>query len=157
MSIFRDAFTFDDILLVPQFSEITPSEVSTSSFFAKDLYLHNPILASAMDTVTESRMAITMSQIGGFGVIHKNMSLIDQAMEVEKVKKYEAGMITDPITLAPENTVADALEMMKQYKIGGIPITVDQKLVGIVTNRDLRFETNLDSSCLLYTSDAADD
>lgn len=146
MSIFRDAFTFDDILLVPQFSEITPSEVSTSSFFAKDLYLHNPILASAMDTVTESRMAITMSQIGGFGVIHKNMSLIDQAMEVEKVKKYEAGMITDPITLAPENTVADALEMMKQYKIGGIPITVDQKLVGIVTNRDLRFETNLDSS-----------
>lgn len=140
---FRAAFTFDDILLVPFYSEITPSEVSTESFFARDIRLKTPIMSSAMDTVTESRMAIAMSQVGGLGVIHKNMSPLNQAMEVEKVKKYEAGMITDPITLSPDNTAGDALEMMKKYTIGGIPITQEGKLVGIATNRDLRFESDL--------------
>lgn len=144
MKDFRPAFTFDDILLVPQFSEITPSEVSTRSFFARDIYLNSPVMSSAMDTVTESKMAITMAQVGGLGVIHKNMSLLQQAMEVEKVKKYESGMIADPITLKPENTAGDALDMMRKYSIGGIPVTVEGKLVGMVTNRDLRFETNLD-------------
>lgn len=143
MKEFRPAFTFDDILLVPHYSEITPSEVSTRSHFAKDIYLNSPIISSAMDTVTESRMAITMSQVGGLGVIHKNMSALDQAMEVEKVKKYESGMIADPLTLKPDNTAGDALAMMEKYGIGGIPITIGTKLVGMVTNRDLRFETNL--------------
>ena len=140
---FRMALTFDDILLVPQYSELTPSEVNLRSHFAKDLYLQAPILSSAMDTVTESQMAIVMSQMGGLGVIHKNMTATQQAQEVLRVKKYEAGMITDPITLSPDHCVADALELMEQYKIGGIPITIEGKLVGIVTNRDLRFESSL--------------
>lgn len=144
MKEFRSAFTFDDILLVPHFSEITPSEVNTRSFFARDIYLNSPVMSSAMDTVTESKMAITMAQVGGLGVIHKNMPLLNQAMEVERVKKYESGMITDPITLMPENTAGDALEMMRKYSIGGIPVVVDSKLIGMVTNRDLRFETNLE-------------
>lgn len=140
---FKQALTFGDILLVPFYSEVVPTEVSTESFFAKDLNLKIPILSSAMDTVTESKMARVMAQIGGLGVIHKNMDISDHATEVIKVKKYEAGMISDPITLSPNHTAGDALDMMKKYSIGGIPITIGSKLVGIVTNRDLRFETNL--------------
>lgn len=138
------ALTFDDILLIPQYSEIVPTQVSARSFFARDLYLKMPILSAAMDTVTESGMAKVMAQQGGFGVIHKNMPIEKQAFQVEKVKKYESGMITDPITLSPEHKVSDALDLMKKYSISGVPITVQKKLVGILTNRDLRFETNVE-------------
>ncbi len=138
------AFTFDDILLVPQFSEVVPTEVSTDAFFARDTYLKMPILSAAMDTVTEHKVAQIMAQMGGLGIIHKNMNIEAQAFEVEKVKKYESGMILDPITLGPENKVSAALEMMRKYSISGVPITVQGKLVGILTNRDLRFETNVE-------------
>jgi IMP dehydrogenase len=136
------AFTFDDILLVPQYSEIVPSEVSTASDFARGKKLNIPIISSAMDTVTEHKVAQRMAQLGGLGVIHKNMSIEDQAAEVERVKKYESGMIQDPITLGPDGLVTEALALMSRYKISGVPITVKGKLVGILTNRDLRFETN---------------
>ncbi|MEK6555727.1 MAG: IMP dehydrogenase, partial [Bdellovibrionota bacterium] len=138
------ALTFDDILLIPQYSEIVPTQVSAKSFFARDITLTMPILSAAMDTVTESAMAKTMAQQGGFGVIHKNLSIEKQAFQVEKVKKYESGMITDPITLSPDLKVSAALDLMKKYSISGVPITVNKKLVGILTNRDLRFETNVE-------------
>lgn len=138
------ALTFDDILLVPQHSEIVPTEIEPKSFFARDLYLNTPVISAAMDTVTESKVARVMAQLGGLGFIHKNLSVEDQAVEVERVKKYESGMIRNPITLSPDHKVSDALDLMKHYSISGVPITVDQKLVGILTNRDLRFETNTD-------------
>lgn len=137
------ALTFDDILLVPQYSEVIPSEVQPKSFFARDMHLTMPVLSAAMDTVTENRLARVMAQNGGLGVIHKNMPIERQAFEVEKVKKYESGMIQDPITLGPDHYVSEALEVMARYSISGVPITVQGKLVGILTNRDLRFETNL--------------
>jgi IMP dehydrogenase len=137
------ALTYDDILLVPQYSEIIPSEVTPRSEFARGKFLNTPILSAAMDTVTENRIARIMAQMGGLGIIHKNMSIEAQALEVEKVKKYESGMIQDPITLGPEQMVHEALEIMAKYSISGVPITVNQVLVGILTNRDLRFETNV--------------
>ncbi len=137
------ALTFDDILLVPQYSEIIPSDVQPRSHFARDLYLNMPVISAAMDTVTENRLARVMAQNGGLGVIHKNMTVDRQAFEVEKVKKYESGMIQDPITLGPDHYVREALEVMARYSISGVPITVQGKLVGILTNRDLRFETNI--------------
>lgn len=142
--MFEHALTFDDILLVPQFSEIVPSEVSTTTQFAKEISLNIPILSSAMDTVTESRIARVLAQRGGLGIIHKNLSIQEQAFQVEKVKKYESGMILDPITLGPDHLVREALKLMERYSISGVPITVKGKLVGILTNRDLRFETKLD-------------
>ncbi|MEM7645812.1 MAG: IMP dehydrogenase [Pseudomonadota bacterium] len=142
MNLHEEALTYDDVLLVPQYSEIVPSEISTRSFFARDIYLNTPLLTAAMDAVTESRMARVLAQLGGLGVIHKNLNIEEQAFEVEKVKKYESGMITDPITLEPEATVAEALMLMAKYSISGVPITRNRKLVGILTNRDLRFETN---------------
>lgn len=138
------AYTFDDILLVPQFSEVVPTQVSTEAFFARDTILKMPILSAAMDTVTEHKVAQIMAQMGGLGIIHKNMNIEAQAFEVEKVKKYESGMILEPITLAPDNKVSAALELMRKYSISGVPITIQGKLVGILTNRDLRFETNID-------------
>ncbi len=137
------ALTFDDILLVPQYSEIVPSEISTMSEFARGVVLSTPILSAAMDTVTENKIARIMAQQGGLGIIHKNLSIEQQAFEVEKVKKYESGMILEPITLEPTRRVSDALELMKRYSISGVPVTVEGVLVGILTNRDLRFETNL--------------
>ncbi len=137
------ALTYDDILLVPQYSEIIPSDVTSRSEFARGKFLNTPILSAAMDTVTENRVARIMAQMGGLGVIHKNMSIEAQALEVEKVKKYESGMIQDPITLGPDQMVHEALEIMAKYSISGVPITVNQMLVGILTNRDLRFETNV--------------
>ncbi|MCB0365734.1 MAG: IMP dehydrogenase, partial [Bdellovibrionales bacterium] len=136
--------TYDDVLLIPQFSEVVPSEISTESFFAKGISLKVPVIAAAMDTVTEHKTAQVMAQLGGLGIIHKNMSIKSQAFEVEKVKKYESGMILDPITMHPDNRVADAMQLMQKYSISGVPITVDGKLVGILTNRDLRFETNME-------------
>lgn len=140
----REALTYDDVLLVPQYSEVIPSQVTTKSFFAKDIYLNVPILSAAMDTVTEHKIAIVMAQQGGFGVIHKNLSVEEQAFMVERVKKYESGMIIEPITLGPERKVSEALQLMSKFSISGVPITVDGKLVGILTNRDLRFETNVE-------------
>lgn len=142
-SDFELALTFDDILLVPQYSEIVPTEVIPRTHFAKNLYLNSPIISAAMDTVTENKIARIMAQNGGLGIIHKNMSIEAQAFQVEKVKKYESGMIQDPITLSPDHYVAEALQVMSKYSISGVPITVQGKLVGILTNRDLRFETNI--------------
>lgn len=140
---FELALTFDDILLVPQYSEIVPTEVVPSTFFANNLYLNSPLISAAMDTVTENKIARIMAQNGGLGILHKNMSIEDQAFEVEKVKKYESGMIQDPITLSPDHYVSEALQVMSKYSISGVPITSQGKLVGILTNRDLRFETNV--------------
>lgn len=144
MNFEETALTYDDILLLPQYSDLIPSEVSTRSYFAKDTYLNVPIISSAMDTVTENKMARVLAQTGGLGIIHKNLSIEDQAFEVEKVKKYESGMITEPFTLGPDAKVSEALALMKKYSFSGVPITVNKKLVGILTNRDLRFETNVD-------------
>lgn len=142
-SIFELALTFDDILLIPQYSEIVPTEVIPRTFFAGNIYLNAPLISAAMDTVTENKIARIMAQNGGLGIIHKNMTVQAQAFEVEKVKKYESGMIQDPITLSPDHYVSEALQIMSRYSISGVPITVQGKLVGILTNRDLRFETNV--------------
>jgi IMP dehydrogenase len=137
------ALTYDDILLVPQYSEIIPSDVTPRAEFARGQFLNTPIISAAMDTVTDNKIARIMAQMGGLGIIHKNMSIENQSLEVERVKKYESGMIQDPITLGPENMVHQALEIMAKFSISGVPITIDGGLVGILTNRDLRFETNV--------------
>jgi len=137
------ALTFDDILLVPQSSDCVPTQISPSTLFGGKIKLNIPLISAAMDTVTESKVCQVMAQLGGLGVIHKNMNIEDQAFQVEKVKKYESGMILDPITLHPDKLVKEAMELMKKYSISGLPVTVEGKLVGILTNRDLRFETNL--------------
>ena len=145
--IIGEGLTFDDVLIVPQYSEILPYLVQTKSRFSKNIELNVPLVSAAMDTVTESEMAIAIAQEGGIGVLHKNMSIESQALEVRKVKRSESGMILDPITLEMSAKVGDALHMMKENKIGGIPVVdSDKKLVGIVTNRDLRFEKDLNLS-----------
>lgn len=139
-----EALTFDDVLLIPQYSEVLPREVSIKSKLTRDLWINTPIISAAMDTVTEYKLAIAMAREGGIGIIHKNMSIFDQADQVRKVKRSESGMIIDPVTLTPDATLQDAHDLMRTYKIGGIPvIDYNRKLVGILTNRDLRFETNL--------------
>lgn len=139
-----EGLTYDDVLLVPRFSEILPREVDVSSWFTRKIKLNVPVVSAAMDTVTESNLAIAIAQEGGIGVLHKNMTIQRQAEEVKKVKRSESGMILDPVTLLEDAIVADALALMKENKIGGIPvINNNRKLVGIVTNRDLRFEKNL--------------
>ncbi len=136
-----EGLTYEDVLLVPAFSKILPSDVSLQTRFSKNINLNVPIVSAAMDTVTESKMAIAIASEGGIGVIHKNMSIEDQANEVRLVKRAESGMIIDPVTLDSDSLVIDAKNSMKKYKIGGIPIVSKTgKLVGIVTNRDLRFE-----------------
>ncbi len=140
----RDALTFDDLLLVPALSTILPKDVDTSTYLTRNIAMKIPIVSAAMDTVTESRTAICMAQQGGIGIIHRNMSIERQALEVDKVKKSESGMIVDPITIEPEQRVREALELMSRYKISGVPVVKKRRLVGILTNRDLRFETNLD-------------
>ena len=145
--IIGEGLTFDDVLIVPQYSEILPHLVQTKSRFSKNIELNVPLVSAAMDTVTESDMAIAIAQEGGIGVLHKNMSIESQSLEVRKVKRSESGMILDPITLEMSAKVGDALHMMKENKIGGIPVVdSDKKLVGIVTNRDLRFEKDLNLS-----------
>mgnify|MGYP003551677305 FL=1 len=139
----QEGLTYDDVLLVPAFSEILPRDVDTSTYFSKNIKLNVPIVSAAMDTVTESAMAIAIAQEGGIGVLHKNMSMEQQTNEVRKVKRSESGMIHDPITLHQNATIQEALGIMREQRIGGIPIVNDnQKLVGILTNRDLRFETD---------------
>ncbi len=145
-----EALTFDDILLVPQHSAVLPSQVDVSTNLSRRIRLSVPILSAAMDTVTESRLAIAMAQQGGIGVIHKNLSIEEQASEVDRVKRSESGMIVNPITLSPRHRIYEALDLMKKYRISGVPITEDGskegRLVGILTNRDLRFETRIDRS-----------
>ncbi len=142
--IVGEGLTYDDVLLVPSYSEVLPRDVTTKSNFTKNIVLNTPVVSSAMDTVTESAMAIAMAQNGGIGVIHKNMTIERQAAEVRKVKRSESGMIQDPVTLDVSAVVGDALQIMAEHKIGGIPVTNgDGQLVGIVTNRDLRFEKDL--------------
>jgi IMP dehydrogenase len=140
--ILKQAYTFDDVLLVPNKSEILPREVSLKTNLTKTIQLNIPFISAGMDTVTESKMAIAMAREGGIGIIHKNMSIEAQAKEVDRVKRQENGVITDPIFLAPDQTLSDAEELMAQYRISGVPITVDGKLVGILTNRDTTFETD---------------
>jgi IMP dehydrogenase len=136
-----DALTFDDVLIVPLKSDVLPTEVSTSTRLTNRIELKVPIISSAMDTVTESRLAIALAQQGGIGIIHKNLSIEKQAAEVDKVKRSESGMIVDPITMSPDQKIQDAVDLMAHYKISGVPITEKGRLVGILTNRDLRFET----------------
>lgn len=139
-----EGLTFDDVLLVPARSEVLPRDVDVSSYLTRKIKLNIPLMSAGMDTVTDSRMAIAMAREGGIGIIHKNMAIEQQAMEVDKVKRSEHGIITDPIFLHPEDKAQDALNLMARYRISGIPITVGMKLVGILTNRDLRFEKNYD-------------
>src|SRR5499427_8138370 len=139
-----EALTFDDVLLLPARSEVVPAQANTQTLLSRNIRLNIPIISAAMDTVTESHMAIALAQQGGIGIIHRNLSIDQQANEVDKVKRSESGMIVDPVTMSPDDKVSDALEMMRKYKISGVPITKNRKLVGILTNRDLRFETRFD-------------
>ncbi len=141
-TIIGEGITFDDVLLVPSYSEVIPNQVDLSSWLTKQIKLNIPMMSAGMDTVTEHRMAIAMARQGGIGIIHKNMSIQAQAEEVDKVKRSENGVITDPFYLSPDHTLADANDLMAKFRISGVPITVGRKLVGIITNRDLKFETD---------------
>lgn len=141
--VIKEALTFDDVLLVPAKSEVLPKEVDVSTKLTNKIKLNIPLMSAGMDTVTESKMAIAIAREGGIGIIHKNMSIEKQASEVDKVKRSEHGVIVDPFYLSPDHTIRDALELMERYHISGVPITVNGKLVGIITNRDIRFEDDL--------------
>ncbi|MDQ7838982.1 MAG: IMP dehydrogenase [Thermodesulfobacteriota bacterium] len=140
----KEAYTFDDLLLVPQNSSVLPKDVDTATRLTRNIKLSIPLISAAMDTVTEAHTAISMAREGGLGIIHKNMPIESQVLEVEKVKKSESGMIVDPVTVSPGQKIYEVLNIMQQYRISGVPVVEGKKLVGIVTNRDLRFETNLD-------------
>ncbi len=140
----EEAYSFDDLLLIPNYSDVLPKDVNLATRLTRNLTLNIPIVSAAMDTVTEAETSISMAREGGVGFIHRNMSVKSQAMEVDKVKKSESGMIVDPVTIRPEQKVAEVLTLMEKYRISGVPVTKENQLVGIVTNRDLRFETELD-------------
>jgi IMP dehydrogenase len=142
----EEAYSFDDVLLIPNYSDVVPKDVNISTRLTRNVPLNIPIVSAAMDTVTESDAAITMAREGGMGFIHRNMSINSQAMEVDKVKKSESGMIVDPVTIHPDQKVNEVLTLMEEYRISGVPVTQGDQLVGIVTNRDLRFETDLDKN-----------
>ena len=142
-TIVKEGITFDDVLLIPGYSQVIPNQVDLTTNLTKSIKLNIPMMSAGMDTVTESRMAIAMARQGGIGIIHKNMSIEEQAEEVDKVKRSENGVITDPFSLSPEHTLADADALMSKFKISGVPITENKKLVGIITNRDLKFETDM--------------
>src|SRR5262249_45498205 len=140
-----EALTFDDVLLEPARSEVIPAEVDTRTCLTRKIRLNVPVVSAAMDTVTESHLAIALAQQGGIGIIHRNMPVERQAEEVDRVKRSESGMIVDPVTIPPEKPIAEALDLMRHYRISGVPVTQNGgKLVGILTNRDLRFETRFD-------------
>ena len=141
-TIIGEGITFDDVLLVPAYSEVTPNMVDLSTWLTKKIRLNIPMMSAGMDTVTEHRMAIAMARQGGIGVIHKNMSVEQQAQEVDQVKRSENGVITDPFYLSPDNTLEDANNLMAKFRISGVPITEGRRLVGIITNRDLKFESD---------------
>jgi IMP dehydrogenase len=138
----KEGLTFDDVLLIPQRSEILPKDADITTYLTRKIKLNIPMMSAAMDTVTESRMAIAIAREGGIGIIHKNLSIEEQAKEVDKVKRSEHGVIVDPFYLSPDHYLYDAVKLMETYRISGVPITVNGKLVGIITNRDIRFETN---------------
>ena len=148
MRITQEALTFDDVLLVPAHSTVLPVEVSLKTQLTREIELNIPLLSAAMDTVTEARLAIAMAQEGGIGIIHKNMSATKQAEEVLRVKRHESGVITEPLTVSSDITIREVLEITKANNISGLPVVDGQNLIGIVTSRD---------TCLLYTSDAADE
>src|ERR1700760_1517075 len=133
-----EALTFDDVLLVPAYSEVVPTQVSTQTRLTRNITLNPPLMSAAMDTVTESRLAIAIAQQGGLGVVHRNLTIEQQAGEIDKVKRSESGMIVDPVTIDPERPISDALDVMRRFKISGVPVTKNGRLVGILTNRDLR-------------------
>lgn len=140
----EEVYSFDDVLLVPNYSDVLPKDVNTTAQLTRNITLNIPIVSAAMDTVTESQTAISMAREGGMGFVHRNMSINNQVIEVDKVKKSESGIIVDPVTINPDHKVREVLKLMEEYRISGVPVTKGDKLVGIVTNRDLRFETNLD-------------
>src|SRR5262252_7823648 len=140
-----EGLTFDDVLLLPSRTELVPSETDTRTWLTRKIGLNIPVVSAAMDTVTESHLAIALAQQGGIGMIHRNMPVDRQAEEVDRVKRSESGMIVDPVTISPDITLRQALEIMTKYRISGLPVTKNGKLVGILTNRDLRFETRLDA------------
>ncbi len=146
MRITQKALTFDDVLLLPAHSNVLPRDVSLRTQLTRNITLNIPLLSAAMDTVTEARLAIALAQEGGLGIVHKNMTAKEQALQVSKVKRFESGVVKDPITIAPNMTVRDVLNLTRQHKISGLPVVDGKKVVGIVTNRDLRFESNLDQS-----------
>src|SRR4051794_27796937 len=139
-----EALTFDDVLLLPAHSDVVPALVNTQTRLSRNVNLNIPVISAAMDTVTDARLAIAMAQQGGIGIIHRNLTIDQQAGEVDKVKRSESGMIVDPVTISPDAKISDALDVMRKYKISGVPVTKNNKLVGILTNRDLRFETRTD-------------
>src|SRR6202522_1687927 len=139
-----EGLTFDDLLLQPAHSSVLPAETDTRTCLTRRIAMNIPIVSLAMDTVTESHLAIALAQQGGIGIIHRNMPIDKQAEEVDRVKRSESGMIVDPVTIDPEHRISDALDVMKRYRISGVPVTKRGKLVGILTNRDLRFETRYD-------------
>jgi IMP dehydrogenase len=138
----KEGLTFDDVLLIPGRSEVLPNQVDLTTNLTKSIKLNIPLMSAAMDTVTEARLAIAIAREGGIGIIHKNMSIEEQAIQVDKVKRSEHGVIVDPFFLSPDHLLSDANELMRKYRISGVPITVKGKLVGIITNRDIRFETD---------------
>ena len=144
MRVTQKALTFDDVLLVPAFSDVLPKDTSLSTQLTRNISLNIPLVSAAMDTVTEARLAIAMAQEGGIGIVHKNLTATQQAAEVAKVKRHESGVLRDPITIEPELTVRQVIALTQQHKISGLPVVKNGKVVGIVTNRDLRFETKLD-------------
>src|SRR5579872_7071489 len=139
-----EGLTFDDVLLLPGKSSILPTQVDTRTCFTRKISINIPLASAAMDTVTESNLAVAIARQGGIGIVHRNMAIDRQAEEVDRVKRSESGMIVDPVTIDPEHKISDALDVMKRYRISGVPVTKDGKLVGILTNRDLRFETRYD-------------
>ena len=145
MGIIKDSLTFDDVTLIPSFSSILPSEAITSTNLSRNLRLKIPLMSSAMDTVTESKMAITLASEGGIGIIHKNLSINDQSKQIRYVKKYESGVINNPVTAKSSSTVLEINEITKKFGISGVPIVDGDSLIGIVTNRDLRFVENLNT------------
>ena len=147
-TIIGEGITFDDVLLVPAYSEVIPNQVDLSTYLTKSIRLNIPMMSAGMDTVTEHRMAIAMSRQGGIGIIHKNMSIQEQAEEVDKVKRSENGVITDPFYLSPDNTLEEANNLMAKFRISGVPITEGRKLVGIITNRDLKFEEDFSKTVI---------
>ena len=151
--IIGEGITFDDVLLVPAYSEVIPNQVDLSTNLTKKVKLNIPMMSAGMDTVTEYRMAIAMARQGGIGIIHKNMSIEAQADEVDKVKRSENGVITDPFYLSPEHTLEDANNLMAKFRISGVPITEGRKLVGIITNRDLKFEEDFSRTSVRVQQD----
>ena len=146
LRIVQEALTFDDVLLLPAYSRVLPSEVDLRTRLTRDINLNIPLMSAAMDTVTEGRLAIAMAQEGGIGIVHKNMPLERQAREVRAVKKYESGIIRDPVTIGPERPVRDLLALTAEHNISGVPVVRGNELLGIVTSRDIRFEQRLDAS-----------